>query len=170
MARENVASQLSISNLKRVLDAARAARTLPETPLKGLMLFRKHLAQYSFLEANREAVDYSLAEWLCALITSGIKTQREYHGLCMSVTNTRRAALAALAQDFRQQGAELEAWSVLYYRCVRVDLDLSWGHLSETTACTQRTLRRRQQRGLRRLLFDIMAQERAIRDALHSGA
>ena len=153
-------ARLSTRNLKQVLEAARAAWPLPETPLKETAVFRGRLAR-SQSPLSRDVVDYLLLDWLNSLIIIGLKTQRMYYNHCKIETNTLRAALACLAQDFRQHAAELEAWSLLYFRYVRVDLGLSWEQLAEATACTARTLRRRQQRGVRRLLYRIIAEETA---------
>lgn len=103
-----------------------------------------------------------MLSWLNELVLTGLITQREYHRLKTPKSITSSEVLEVLPLDFQQHSHELEAWSVLYHRFVRVDLDLSWQHLAQLTASTERTLRRRQERGLRRLLSEILALERYL--------
>jgi tetratricopeptide (TPR) repeat protein len=158
---------LSAANLKRVLDAARAARPLPATPLRAFALLEQRLADPSVV-AGSAAADLTLLEWLNDEIVEGLRGQRaHYHLPPPDVTMSLERAVEALASDFRQGAAELEAWSLLFMRYVRVDLDLPWERLEAITGQDQRTLRRRQDRGLRRLMHRLIQHEQTARREAH---
>ncbi len=65
--------------------------------------------------------------------------------------------------DFRVDSDELQSWSVLYYRYVRVDLDLSFERLEALTQVPKRTLTRRQSKGIARLTHELSRRENKIR-------
>ncbi len=158
---------LSAANLKRVLDAARAARPLPATPLRAFALLEQRLTDPSVV-AGSAAADLALLEWLNDEIIEGLCGQRaHYHLPPPDVTMSLERVVEALASDFRQGAAELEAWSLLFMRYVRVDLDLSWERLETITGQDQRTLRRRQDRGLRRLTHRLIQREQMARREAH---
>lgn len=167
MIRVSHTPALSRGHLKRVLDAARAARPLPATPLKAFFSVRQHAPDASFI-APDAATDVALLEWLTAQVTDGLNRQRQHYHLTPSEIGAPLAdALDQMAQDFRWGAVELEAWSVLFYRYVRVDLNLSWEQIEEITAQDRRTLRRRQVRGLHRLTHQIIRIEQEARHAAH---
>ncbi len=71
---------------------------------------------------------------------------------------------ARIEADFSVQNDELEAWSVLYYRYVRVDLDYSLERLASFTPQDKRTLNRRQRRGIARLTRELVRRELHLRN------
>lgn len=150
---------LTTANLKRSLEAGRAGRSLPDSPLQKLAVF---VYSYGIAPAqmSKDVIDCLLLEWIGSLIETCLISQRSYYGMRTPRLNTRSEALEEFSLDFRQLSPELESWSVLYYRFVRVDLDLSWEQMGALTANTPRTLRRRQERGLRRLLSQIVTLDR----------
>ena len=156
------ALDLTTKQLKSLLDAGRLGRKLPETGLKETIGFEIACGGRRAL-MSRDAQDYHLLEWLNHLIRSSLGEQREFHHLKTPNLNGRHEDLGTLAGDFRQSSKELEAWSVLYYYFVRVDFDLSLQQLAIMAATTERTLRRRQNRGLYRLLATILELERDLR-------
>ncbi len=163
--REN--SVLSPGNLRRVLDASRAARPLPATPLRAFAVIQQRMMEPSVSEAA--AVDFVLMDWLVEVITLGLRNQRQHYHLPEPVDDLPlTGALDQIVQDFSQGALELEAWSLLYFRYVRVDLDLPWEQLETVTAQDQRTLRRRQERGLARLIHELLQRERDARRANHT--
>ncbi|GAB4527504.1 MAG: hypothetical protein Kow0063_02870 [Anaerolineae bacterium] len=154
---------LSPEHLKRVLDAARAARPIPATPLRAFEIVRQRLLDPSEAVGGA-ATDYLLIEWLAEQIVEGLcRHRRHYHLAPPRPTCALEQALTEMAADFRQGAGELEAWSLLYYRYVRVDLNLSWDQLEAVTLQDSRTLRRRQQHGLRRLTHQLLRRERRAR-------
>ncbi len=158
---------LSTANLKRVLDAGRAARPLPATPLRAFALLERRLADPSAV-AGSAAADLALLEWLNDEIVLALRDQRaHYHLPPPDVTMSLKQAVEALAVDFRQGAAELEAWSLLFIRYTRVDLDLSWERLEAIAGQDQRTLRRRQDRGLQRLTSRLIQREQTARREAH---
>ncbi len=157
---------LSPASLKRVLDAIRAARPIPRNPVQASLLFQSYRSTRG-LAAGSAAADLALIELLNAEIIQSLHTQRRHYLLSPPSTDQVLAqALEALALDFRQQCPELEAWSLLFFRYVRVDLCLSWEQIATTTAQTRRTLRRRQLRGLLRLTYQILERNRRARGEL----
>ncbi len=163
--RENLT--LFPEHLKRVLDAARSARPIPATPLKAFEVVRQRLMDPSGV-ADSSATDYLLVDWLAEQIAEGLSWHRQhYHLSPPDPACGLEEALAGLAADFRQGSGELEAWSLLYHRYVRVDLNLSWVQLEAATLQDSRTLRRRQQHGLHRLAHQLLHREREARLASH---
>lgn len=155
---------LSAKHLRRVLDAGRAARPLPVTPLKTFTLVQNRLSDTPIVVDQTAAVDVLLLDWLNEEIAAGLTQQRQhYHLEEANADELLDAALTSITADFQQQSGELEAWSLVYYRFVRVDLDLSWEQLTVTTLLDARTLRRRQEHGLRRLVHQILQREHAAR-------
>ena len=153
---------LTTKQLRNVLDAGRLGHELPETGLKETVGFEIACGGRRAL-MSRDAQDYHLLGWLNHLITTGLSNQRELHHLKTPRLKGRHEDLVTLTEDFSQSSQELEAWSVLYYCFVRVDFELSLQQLAIITATTQRTLRRRQNRGLHRLLATIFELERDLR-------
>lgn len=158
---------LSPEHLKRLLDAFRAARSLPPTPLKTYMVVQQIVSSSSMMD-DPVAVDYAVAEWLNSTIAAALTRQRHlYHLSGPEDDAALDDALKQLAADFHQQAVELEAWSMLYYRYVRVDLNLSWEQIEAVTNQDVRTLRRRQKRGLQRLVHWLLQEEGQARELLH---
>lgn len=158
---------LSPGNLRRVLEAGRAARPLPATPMHAFAVIQQRMMAPGLSEAV--AVDYVLMDWLVEMITLGLCLQRKHYHLPEPAgDDSLNSALDQMSRDFKQRALELEAWSLLYYRFVRVDLDLSWDQLAAVTAQDVRTLRRRQGRGLSRLLRMLLHQEQEARRANHA--
>ena len=111
---------------------------------------------------------YLISTWLMHEITVGLTHQRALYALesPQPATDLQTAA-DRLERDFQQGSLELEAWSVLYYRYVCVDLDLDWSQFYAATHQNERTLRRRQTHGLTRLLYQIMVHETEARRQTH---
>lgn len=76
--------------------------------------------------------------------------------------NTLLTAFQAIQRDARTGNTELLAWGWLYYRFVRVDLQITSTQFSQAARITARTLRRYQQRSAARLTLHLIDQERQI--------
>ncbi|MBZ0274984.1 MAG: hypothetical protein K8I60_02495 [Anaerolineae bacterium] len=76
--------------------------------------------------------------------------------------DTLADALQAIQHDAPIGNVELLAWGWLYYRFVRVDLQITPTQFSQAAGITTRTLRRYQQRSIARLTLHLMEQERRI--------
>ncbi len=68
-----------------------------------------------------------------------------------------------IATDFSCSNAELEAWALLYLRYVCIDQALSMTGIASLTGVPERTLRRRLERGIRRLTLQLVRIEREAR-------
>jgi hypothetical protein len=158
-------TSITKNDLRQVLEASRMAHPIPITPLHALATFQHYLFKQVFgIESLSGAIiDTLLVEWLNTIIQSELTQRRKNFDL--HPPQNRRSlpeALTDLQSDFMQESCELEAWSLLYHRYVRVDLELAIAQLERTTAQNKRTLRRRQERGLRRLLHVIIVEEIAF--------
>lgn len=67
--------------------------------------------------------------------------------------------LRAIRQDVQTGNTELLAWGWLYYRFVRVDLQITPMQFSRAAGIAPRTLRRYQQRSIARLTLYLIDQE-----------
>ncbi|MCA9912167.1 MAG: hypothetical protein KC496_02410 [Anaerolineae bacterium] len=73
--------------------------------------------------------------------------------------DTLQQVFQAIQRDAQTGNAELLAWGWLYYRFVRVDLQITPTQFSWAAGITTRTLRRYQQRGIARLTLHLIDQE-----------
>lgn len=103
--------------------------------------------------------DVALGNALVHMIETNLQEMRRTMGLLYDLPQERQAALDRYKQDFSQENVELEAWSALYYRYVRFDLDLSLDKMADELGISTRNLRRRIDRGIRRLTEAISQQE-----------
>jgi len=164
---------LSAGHLKRVLDAIRLARSFPPTPLQTFTAVEQFRLE-TMPDSLSTTDEYVVSTWLTAEIVAGLAHQRALYALEEPLpASDLRSVSASLERDFQQDSTELEAWSILYYRYVCVDLDLDWDQLCTAAHQNERTLRRRQEHGLTRLLHQVMdretvARRRAHRDLLHA--
>lgn len=150
---------LAPSDLKKVLEAIRSARPIPQTYLTRCTVYEKRLA-ISEARQSSPAATFILAQWLTDEIAHGLLYQRSLYRLQRpNIHSAVEQVIDELKQDFALGNPELEAWSVLYLRYVRTDLNLPWSCIVHFTYHTQRTLHRRLQRGLQRLVLWISAQE-----------
>lgn len=159
---------LSLDDLEQVLHPIVTAQHLGATPLKQLLCFQVCLANEHHLgEVITPAVeDYLLIEWLNRIISTALNSHRRYYRLTPAGRIIARpAAQRALMSDFRQHSIELEAWSLLYFRYVRVDLDWALEELTALTHQHERTLRRRRKHGAQRLLEQLLHKELQMRRA-----
>jgi hypothetical protein len=143
---------------------ARVGRPLPETPLTALGIFRAYLHNQldGIMPRSKTVIDFLLMELLNNKINTELNRQRQIYQLSPVEAACLDTALANLKQDFQVGSPELEGWSLLHYRYVRVDLALEWPQIAVVTAQHERTLRRRVQRGLHRLAYALIAAELAL--------
>jgi hypothetical protein len=154
----------SIDHLKRVLDAIRNARSLPPTPLATFTAIQElHVAQCA--SGISVSVEYTIVQWISERIWAGLIHQRSQVGMQSQASERgemREAALAHLRQDFGQGSVELEAWSLLYYHYVRMDLDLDWRQV-EALFIRMTALCAAVWRGLKRLVAWLLESEERVR-------
>ncbi len=153
---------LDATGVKSALDALRQAAPLGGHVLAGFLIARRVRQSPEAVEGAvaAEQVVYNL---LVEHITVTLERLRRLEGLPFAADTERAAAEAALRQDFWQGNTELEAWSVLYYRYVRVDLDLQMQSIAAIASQELRTVRRRLKHGITRLTAQLIEAERVAR-------
>ena len=150
---------LDTVHLKHVLDAIHYSQIIPDTPLKQFTTVQYLLGGIEPM-AEGIACDVALVDWLNTTIRQELAFHRQHYDLPIpELLALRPHALNNLKSDFKQQNVELEAWSVLYFWYVRVDLALGWKGVAALAGQTTRNLRRRQAHGLHRLLHQLIQQE-----------
>jgi tetratricopeptide (TPR) repeat protein len=118
---------------------------------------------------------YALRCILHDVITAELTRQRQIFGLLVPQADSALAnAQQELLGDSQQNSPELMAWSLLYYRYVRVELTLTQEEISTLTAIHPRTLLRYKKHAIERLTdllitaeWDIRAQQRQRRLLAH---
>ena len=152
-------TNLDTTHLKHVLDAIHYSQMIPDTPFKQFFAVQCLLEHIEPM-AEGIAGDVALVEWLSTTIRQELNFRRQHYRLQKpDLHSLRPQALLNLQCDFQQQNVELEAWSLLYFRYVRVDLALGWESMAALAGQTTRNLRRRQMHGLHRLLHCLIQQE-----------
>lgn len=135
-------------------------------PLAELACVRQAACRSGF-DLSREAREFELGRLLEELVVAELERLRQQAGLAGTGAprDLRRwPAGARIRADFEKEQPELEAWSALYHRYLRPDLNLSLQDLSALLpARCRRTIQRRLQRGLQALTERLGALERAIR-------
>jgi tetratricopeptide (TPR) repeat protein len=163
MPKRDLAPVLSVKHLLRVLDAIRSSRKLPPTPLLHFQIVQNLLLDPSIVN-EPAASNVVVAEWLVGELLDGLAKQRQHYNLAPpALADLRDTVLVQFADDFRQDAGELEAWSILYHRFARADLDFDWEELADVALQNKRTLRRRQDHGAQRLLHTLITHEQAER-------
>ncbi len=142
------------------LEAMRQAEPLgPAHPLAQFISIRQDVSVHMPVGGSA-ALDELIFRNLARLITKRLNFLRNSVGLPPVSSRTNRTAMR---EDFGFENNELEAWSVLYYRYVRVDLNLSVEDLERVSQQTKRTLHRRQSRGINRLTHVLAYREAKTR-------
>lgn len=102
------------------------------------------------------AQDLKVSSALVRIIRHRLNEHREVYDL-QPLTSHEHGIL--IDEDFQRENSELEAWSLLYYRYVRVELDLSLDKIGKRVGQTERTLHRRQTKGVHRLTETLARRE-----------
>ncbi len=155
---DNEYLQISINDLRNILEAFRRGQVVPKTPLVDLVPrhFRPSWCEFPDESIRSLAKDVALIEWLSVEITKGLARQRRYYGFKRPKrVSSRSKAIQAMNRDFLMGSKELEAWSLLFHLYIRVDLNLKVEELDSITLMDDRTRRRRRQHGLQRLAFQL---------------
>lgn len=134
------------------------ASSLESLTLVDDLLERQHIPHME----NRRL--FALRALISSLITDQLSTYRRNFGLPQPIIDeVLEYALTSIKSDVRQQSAEFVGWSLLYYRYVRVDLNLTLVNYSAISHIDERTLRRHQARTIERLRDLIAEREAQIR-------
>jgi tetratricopeptide (TPR) repeat protein len=152
--------------IRQALDRIRQAEPVGDNPLKRLVWLRRRL-DLRGISPTAVALDTELGESLSALIAENRARLHQVVGAPAEDPLNRQAALETLRTDFSRSNTELEAWSALYYRYVRLDLDLRAREMAQVVGVDPRQLRRRFDHAYRRLAEAISRAERDARAADH---
>jgi len=140
-------------------ETMRMGHSLRDHPLLFFLSITNRLNAPHIL-SGPAAVQIAVFEHLSDIILKRLTDLREQYQL---ERPERRCALNQIRADFRLDNAELEAWSLLYYRYVCVDQNLTIQRIAELTNQVERTLRRRQQLGIHRLTLALVSMEQEAR-------
>ena len=148
----------------KVLESIRTSQPEPtSSALYALCSVQQIAAQLDFLSGDyvyQRALEYLLTE----LITAGLAHHRRVMGLPPGCgTESQQQALEDLERDTRSGNRELLSWGLLYYRYVRVDLDLTNTQLCQAVNVDARSLRRYRQSGIKRVADWLLQAELQIR-------
>ncbi len=128
--------------IETALKALRQAQPLPPA------LLELHLVQSCPCRSVAEQ-ELTLAQHLHTLVNTALREQRQLAEVAVSTPPavTRQTLLAALAADFQQDTASLEAWSALYYRYL-APVDIGVETLARAAGVVPQQFRRRVAQGL----------------------
>jgi len=122
-----------------LVDLVCAAPDFPDTPLKRQL---------------------AVADVLTALITEAYSHHRRVHGLePLDSSSPLNHVHDQIAQDAAAQSPELRSWGWLYYRYVRIDLDITPRQFARLCCVDVRTLQRYAVHGMRRLTARLIFME-----------
>lgn len=155
---------ISEDDVLDALERLRQAEPLGDSPLRGLLWVHQQVSARG-AAGSALSEDVALGDLLIGLIEENLSALRAMEGLDPGPGDTRTAVLDAMRQDFAQENAELEAWSVLYHRYVAVTLDLQVRTIATELSTSARQVHRRRVQGIRRLAEAISRRELAARAA-----
>jgi tetratricopeptide (TPR) repeat protein len=151
---------LETESVRMALEAMRQAEPLGTAhPLTRFISIQRNAPRRTLVQ-GAAATDMVLFPGLERIIRLRLDQHRSLYQLPPASPHT---TTTALQDDFRVGNSELESWSVLYHRYVRVDLDLSIERLEEIASQERRTLQRRQSKGISRLTHDLIRREMRVR-------
>jgi tetratricopeptide (TPR) repeat protein len=155
---------IEAGDLRDALESIRQTASLGDSSLRNLVLVWQRV-EAARPTASTDALDTALRDVLFEIIGDNLIRLRRLEGLSgQDIPDTRKAQLAALANDYTWANPELEAWSTLYYRYVRLDLNLQVQDMAWQVSVDPRQVRRRLVRGIRRLGEALGTLESAARD------
>ncbi len=136
-----------------------------DSPLKFLYLVDLHL-----LENDLSYVDDPRHHALFRIVTNSIKTEyvrlRYRLGLATTIDQSQQTLThpkTTILQDLATGGVELFGWSWLYHFFVAVHWNLSLGQIAAYAGINERTMRRYQKHGIRRLTENLVEREASAR-------
>ena len=129
--------------IHQALEAMRAGHKLRAHPLQISVIITSKFASPHAVGGDT-AVQVAIFAYLREIITGRLAELRQ---VCQLPPPDQACADSDLVIDFKQDNRELESWSLLYYRYVCVDLDLSMKRIGSLTGRDQRLLRYRQSTG-----------------------
>ena len=135
---------IDLEAVREILRSLRFSKPVLPHPIQELPVLQQQLPTDSSIDLQ-EAI---CIQWLSNEITALYNQHRQKYDLLPITNKTSYSELLThISQDFDLHDQHLEAWSILYYRHVRVDIQFQEEDLEHTSEQSQRTLRRRQARG-----------------------
>ncbi len=148
---------VEVESVRTALEAMRHAKSLGLVhPLAHFLSIRGNARQFG----SAAEADTTIFRSLSHIIRQRLNYQRSIVAL-PTITSYRDRV--TLLEDYHQRNPELEAWSLLFYRYVRVDLALPMDDLEKITGQPKRTLNRRQATGVARLTQALIQREERTR-------
>ncbi len=148
---------VEVESVRTALEAMRHAKSLGLVhPLAHFLSIRGNARQFG----SAAEADTTIFRSLSHIIRQRLNHQRSIVAL-PTITSYRDRV--TLLEDYHQRNPELEAWSLLFYRYVRVDLALPMDDLEKITGQPKRTLNRRQATGVARLTQALIQREERTR-------
>ncbi len=148
-----------------VREAVNALQTMKplSTSLMNIRLVDEIVADPTF-PCGEDCRQYALNLLLVTTIAREYAAQRQVcGGLTPAQTETRAEALRSIASDSQRDNTALLAWGWLYYRFVRVDLEIDAQTFSTAAGIHERTLRRYQRKAITYLTAQLRQNEQWIR-------
>jgi hypothetical protein len=150
---------LHVKAVEQALEAMRTAHILRAHPLQSFVSVLGRLDSPYALVGDA-AIQIAIFGHLTDIILERLISLRQQHNL---PPPDRTCSDDDLKADFSMGNKELQAWSILYFRYICVDRDLSMQQIASLTHQEQRTPRRRHELGVKRLTFELIAREQNAR-------
>lgn len=155
-----ILSTITEKNVRTALDILIYSSNMHLTlELHQLTLVEKFLMDANFPPSpyNR---NFALSYLLTSIITDKLTHCRSVlHQIRPQQEKTLNDAQTAIRADIQTANLELIGWSILYYRYVQIDLGISPRSISQIASVDERTVRRYQQHGIRRLTVCLLERE-----------
>jgi len=149
-------------DIRSALERFRQAERLGDNGLSHLVLVRQRIGTEG-PGIHDVQLEIAISDLLHAIITEQTSTLRNAQGIETIPDQNRAQVEQVIRRDFACANAELEAWSLLYYRYVRLDLNLQVQDLALILGISDRQIRRRMAHGFFRLTFEISRLEQGMR-------
>ena len=108
---------------------------------------------------------FALAEILTTIITKELIKHRQVMEIEPRLPETSISeAFTAIFLDGKTGNSELMGWSWIYYRCVRIDLNIQQKRFCEIVCLDDRTIRRYQDKTIRRIVDILLDKEWKARE------
>ena len=158
----SVRPYISRASVARHLDALLYdSHAEPPADLHGLLIVDQRVSDLPRTELDR---DYAIRDLLTELILNSYFAIRRALELSFPSLDLPLAAAADwLREDAAPRNPELLAWSLLYHRYIRADLNLTTAQLADLISATERTFRRYQAYAVRQLTYRLIQIEMQAR-------
>jgi tetratricopeptide (TPR) repeat protein len=155
---------ISVENVRAALDILLYSTVnKSSSALERLFLVNVYLMNPD-LPSTPTAHEYALKQILISTIKDNFIRHCQVHNISIPQDDaTVDVASSAIAACARQSSPELMGWCWLYYRYVRIDLDIRFVNFCEAAHIDDRTLRRYQQHATKRLTEQLIETETQAR-------